>query len=341
MFSLLPDFLQEEMIAFCMGNRGLKITYDPFFKYIFHPVHKEGRLAEVLSLILQEDVEIVDVLPVETDRFAEKGSLLIMDILVKLKSGAYANVEIQKVGYRFQGERCACYSSDLLMRQLSRKRAEAKRQKKEFSYKSLQKVYTIVLMERVPAEYWKIPDKYIHHAKQSFDTGLKLDLLQEYFIIPLDVFRQMRHNGLNKLEAWLYFIGSDEPKDIYRVIEAFPEFKEYYNELLMLRYKKRELIEMYDVYREALRAADEGTVKLMIGEQLQQIEAQSLKIGAQEKQIKEQGQRIKDLQEKEFLLQGKNEDLQGKNEDLQEKNKDLQAQNEHMRRLLAQAKIKV
>ena len=36
-----------------------------------------------------------------------------MDILVKLKSGGYANIEIQKIGYAFQGERCACYSSDL------------------------------------------------------------------------------------------------------------------------------------------------------------------------------------------------------------------------------------
>ena len=35
-FQELTEELQEEIIAFCMGNRGLKMTYDPFFKYIFN-----------------------------------------------------------------------------------------------------------------------------------------------------------------------------------------------------------------------------------------------------------------------------------------------------------------
>ena len=286
-FYQLPAALQEEMLAFCMGNQGLKITHDPFFKYIFNPTLHEGRLSEVVSLILGEEVEIVDVLPVESDRISEKGSLLVMDILVKLKSGAFANVEIQKVGYRFQGERCACYSSDLLMRQLSRERAKARKEGKRFSYKSLQKVYTIVLMEKSPTNYWKFPEDYIHHARPVFDTGLELKLLQEYYMIPLDVFKEMPHNKLNKLEAWLYFIGSDAPGDICRVVEAFPEFKEYYNELLMLRYKKKELVRMYDVYREALRAADEGTVQLMIEEQQKEIEEQQKRIKEQQKENQE------------------------------------------------------
>ena len=34
---------------------------------------------------------------------------MIMDIVGELESGALANVEIQKVGYRFPGQRSACY----------------------------------------------------------------------------------------------------------------------------------------------------------------------------------------------------------------------------------------
>lgn len=311
-FREFPEHLKDEMIAFCMGNRGLKITYDPFFKYIFHPELKKGRLSEVLTLILNEEVEVVKVMPNESDRITEKGSLLVMDILVKLKSGAYANVEVQKIGYNFQGERAACYSSDLLMRQLSRERAEAREKEKRFSYKSLKKVYTIVLMEQSPAEYWKYPDQYIHHAKQVFDTGLQLDLLQEYFMIPLDVFREMKHNELSKLEAWLYFMGSDEPKDIYRVIEAFPEFKEYYNELLMLRYNKRELIEMYDIYREALREADEGTVLYMIEEREKEIEEQKKTIEENQKTIEEKQKTIEENQKR--LLEEREENARLKKE---------------------------
>lgn len=291
-FQGLTEELKEELIAFCMGNRGLKVTYDPFFKYIFNPSIHKGRLAELLSLLIGEEVEIVEVMPNESDRISDSGSLLVMDILVRLKSGAYANVEIQKVGYLFQGERCACYSADLLMRQLARERAKAKEQKKDFQYKNLKKVYTIVLMEKSPSDYWEFPEQYIHHGKQTFNTGLKLDLLQEYYMVPLDIFKEMSHNNINKLEAWLYFIGSDSPKDICRVIEAFPEFKEFYGELLMLRYKTKELIDMFDVIREALRAADEGTVKYMVEEQRKEIEQHKKTIAERDEEIKQQNKEI-------------------------------------------------
>ena len=66
-FQELTEELQEEMIAFCMGSRGVKMTYDPFFKYIFNPNLHEGRLEELLSLLLGEEVEIMDVLPNESD----------------------------------------------------------------------------------------------------------------------------------------------------------------------------------------------------------------------------------------------------------------------------------
>ena len=62
----------------------------------------------MLSLIFGEEVEVVDVIPNESDRVTEEGSLLITDILVRLRDGSYANVEIQKIGYAFPGERCAC-----------------------------------------------------------------------------------------------------------------------------------------------------------------------------------------------------------------------------------------
>lgn len=326
-FQGLTDELKEELIAFCMGNRGLKITYDPFFKYVFNPSIHKGRLAELISLLIGEEVEIIEVMPNESDRISDSGSLLVMDILVKLKSGAYANVEIQKVGYLFQGERCACYSADLLMRQLARERAKAKEQKKDFQYKNLKKVYTIVLMERSPSDYWEFPEEYIHHGKQTFNTGLRLDLLQEYYMIPLDIFKEISHNNINKLEAWLYFIGSDSPKDICRVIEAFPEFKELYGELLMLRYKPKELIEMFDVIREALRAADEGTVKYMIEEQLKEIEEQRKEIEGHKKTIAE---RDEQLAEHEVQLAEE-----------QKIREELEKENEKLKALLEQANIQV
>lgn len=324
-FQELTYVLQEELLAFCMGNRGLKVTYDPFFKYIFNPSIHKGRLAELLSLLIGEEVEIIEVLPNESDRISDSGSLLVMDILVRLKSGAYANIEIQKVGYLFQGQRCACYSADLLMRQLARERAKAKELQKNFQYKNLKKVYTIVLMEKSPSEYWDFPENYIHHSKQVFDTGLKLDLLQEYYMVPLDIFKEMSHNVLNKLEAWLYFIGSDSPKDISRVIEAFPEFKELYGELLMLRYRTEELVSMFDIIREALRAADEGTVKYMVEEQQKEIEERKKEIAKQQREIEEQQKEIAEQQK----------EIEERDEQLAE----AQKENERLRNLLKEANI--
>lgn len=111
-------------------------------------------------------------------------------------------------------------------------------------------------------------------------------------MVPLDIFKEISHNVLNKLEAWLYFIGSDSPKDISRVIEAFPEFKELYGELLMLRYRTEELVSMFDVIKEALRAADEGTVKYMVEEQQKEIEEQQKEIEERKKKIAEQQQKL-------------------------------------------------
>jgi hypothetical protein len=295
-FKSLPAALQEELIAFCMGNRGLKITYDPFFKFIFNPSIHPERLSELLSLIFGEEVEVVDVIPNESDRVTEEGSLLITDILVRLRDGSYANVEIQKIGYAFPGERCACYSADLLIRQLARAKLTAKQEKRKFSYGDLKKVYTIVLIEESTALYWKHSSEYIHRGKQTFDTGLELDLLQEFILIPLDIFRNMPHNNISKLEAWLYFVGSDEPKDIIRVVGAYPEFKELYKELIGLRYDMKGLTSMFDYYRQLLREADEGTVQYMIEEQKKEIEENQRLIAEQKQELEDKNQKIEDLQ---------------------------------------------
>ena len=74
----------------------------------------------------------------------------MIDIIVELKNHSIVNVEIQKIGYLFPGQRAACYSSDMLLRQY--KRVCSKRRNK-FSYKNIQAVYTIVLFEKSPKEF--------------------------------------------------------------------------------------------------------------------------------------------------------------------------------------------
>ncbi len=49
-----------------------------------------------------------------------------MDIVVELSTGSIANVQVQKLGHAFPGQRCACYSADLLLRQYKRVKSEKK-----------------------------------------------------------------------------------------------------------------------------------------------------------------------------------------------------------------------
>ena len=124
-----------------------------------NPDTRPERLNDFLSEILGRKIKILKVLPNESARIASESSLLIMDIVVQFEDGSIANVEVQKVGYLFPGQRCACYSSDLLLRQYKRIRLELG---KSFTYKEIQKVYTIVLFEKSSAAFHKFSDEFIY-----------------------------------------------------------------------------------------------------------------------------------------------------------------------------------
>ncbi len=75
------------------------------------------RFNDFLSCLPGERVKVLKVLPGDSTRIVDETSLLITDIVVELEDGSIANVEMQKIGYLFPGQRCACYSADLLLRQ--------------------------------------------------------------------------------------------------------------------------------------------------------------------------------------------------------------------------------
>ena len=91
---------------------------------------------------------IRQVLPNEGGRIADENTLLVTDILVEFEDGSLADVEIQKLGYAFPGERSACYAADLLLRQYKRARDKRNREKGKFSYKDIKNVYAIVLLRK-------------------------------------------------------------------------------------------------------------------------------------------------------------------------------------------------
>ena len=98
----------------------------------------------------------------------------------------------------------------------------------------------------------------------------------------IDIFLEIHHNIDKELDAWMYFLSSDRPLDIGRVIEAYPAFRELYGEIAEFQRKPEELISMYN---ETLAMLDRNTVYLMIEEQQVEIEKQAKEIGKQAEEI--------------------------------------------------------
>ncbi len=78
-------------------------------------------------MLLGQEVRILYVLPNDSTRIADESTLLITDIVVELEDSTLANLEVQKIGYLFTGQRSACYSSDMLLRQYKRVRSQKKK----------------------------------------------------------------------------------------------------------------------------------------------------------------------------------------------------------------------
>jgi len=271
-FHALSPQEQEAFLGFCTGNRGLKITLDPFFLHIFNPELYPERLERLLSCILGQEVKVVRLLPRERRRLSQSSSLVIMDILVQLSDGRLVDVEMQRIGYDFPIERGFCYGADLMVRQYDMVKED---RGSAFSYRDIKPIYIIVLMEQSPVLFHKHPGQYIHRSLFSFDTGLKLAPLQNFIYIPLDIFRRMPHNELTELEAWLYFLGSEDPADIMRIVEKYPSFQNLYQDIVNFRFRPKELIAMYS---DALRIMDENTIKYMVDEMRAETDSMTAKM---------------------------------------------------------------
>ncbi len=159
----------------------------------------------------------------------------------------------------------------------------------------MKKAYTIVLYEKTEGDF-KDPmlhGAYIHHGKTRFDTSLKLKLLQEYFLIALDVFAQngytddknsnaletellATHNNIpetrlatndlsmDSLDGWLSILTAETMADVERVIRRYPWSEPIFREMSAYVNNPEEVILMFS---EALKIADRNTVKYMIEDQ--------------------------------------------------------------------------
>ena len=329
-FLALSENDQERFLDICCGNRGVRILYDVYFKEILNPDAYPERLT-LLSVLLNKEITSIRMLRDVSSLILDNTNLMILDIVVELDDGSIADVEIQKIGYAFPGQRAGCYSADLLMRQYGRgKKTEV--QDKKFTFDQMKPVYSIIFIESSGPEFHAHPDEYIHVFKQKSNTGLEIELLQNYIFIPLDIFQKNIENentkkdDLSRMDAWLLFLSSDKPDDIILLIEQYPEFRPMYEHLFSICQNEER---MMDMYRDELRIIDHNTVLLMIDTMKNQIDKQSKELRQKDQALSEKDQA---LSEKDQALSEKDQAIKN----LQSDNQILLSENESLKKQLAE-----
>lgn len=290
-FHILSPDVRQELLDFCIGKTGLKVTYDTIFKKIFDPTEHPERMEALISELIGRKVKIIEILSKEGSQLSEKGSFVIMDALVQLDDGSFANVEMQKVGYDYPIQRVDCYASDIIMRQYVKSKSLLGN---NFNFKCLNKVYCIIIMEKSPVAFRAINNRYIHKRSTSFDSGIYPEFtgLHEDFFICLDAFQKIVDNitkSSTVLEAWLTFLSATNIELVGKLIEAFPQFVPLYQEITDFVKDPKELMDMLS---KELYIMDKNTERLMVEELQDKVNALAT----------EKDSLLKELEEKEALI---------------------------------------
>ena len=138
--------------------------------------------------------------------------------------------------------------------------------------------------------------------------------------VPLDIFLDsLQYKDIkiqNRLDAWLAFLGSDDPEIIIDIIERYPDFKEMYQQVYDIC---RNIEEVMGMFSKELLEMDRNTVELMIDEMQDEIK--------QQKEV---------IEEKDTIIQKNEAELKEKDEALQQKDSELQEMQQKMKELQEQ-----
>ena len=314
---------------FLKGRRSLPLLYDPFFKKIFNPVERRDRLSELVSCLLGQKVTVLEVFPNEDSQFL--GVMIIMDMVVLMADGSIANIEIQKISYDFPAERISCYSADLVLRQykmITGKSDNSINGSSKPSYKDMRKVHTIILFEDSNKSLISEVDKalYFHVGKTKFNTGIKIELLQDFVLVSLDTFKKYRYSDIKegrteitdydydssqyndelvsekKKRDRLKFLSlfvAETPKEINRLAEIFPDLESVRRDINEYLERPGEVLSMFS---EALRILDRNTAELMVDrmkDEIVDLKEQKDELKEKNNELQAEVQRLKKLLEEQ------------------------------------------
>ena len=117
-----------------------------------------------------------------------------------------------------------------------------------------------------------------------------LALLQKYLFVPLDIFKEIKHNESipinlkDRREAWPAFLCMDDPEDILVILEQYPDFKECYEQVYEIC---RNIEEVMSMFSKELAELDRNTTEFMIDRMQKEIDQQAEKLKEKDRIIAE------------------------------------------------------
>ncbi len=125
--------------------------------------------------------------------------------------------------------------------------------------------------------------EYVHYGKTIFNTHLNLELLQEYFIITLDVFKENQYSKEKSIQtAWLSLLTSETVDDLERLVAEYPWMAGICQDMADYLYKPGEVLNMFS---EALRILDDNTAQYMVDEMKKEIQEKDELIAEKDAEI--------------------------------------------------------
>ena len=118
-----------------------------------------------------------------------------------------------------------------------------------------------------------------------------------------------------ELEAWLTFLSTDDPEQIYNLIKKFPIFKEMYEDIFRLCQNTERVMDMFS---KELAEMDHNTAEYMVDEMQKDLdEAREI------------------IQEKDNELKLKEDTIQSQSDELKLKESTIQSQSDELKKAYA------
>ena len=108
-----------------------------------------------------------------------------------------------------------------------------------------------ISVQKSPAELHRkdLYNMYVHHGTTVFNTGIKMEMLQDYYLIPLDVFKKsyysMDKKDINELNGWLALLSVDSTDCLDELVTDYPQLRSIFVDMAGYLDKPAEVIDMF------------------------------------------------------------------------------------------------